>query len=201
MFLIPRPDIFLYYRSCLPLRTTFLFIAPSFSRFLVLSRAFYFQNRVFPHRAFHRQSHFLIIALSFSIVPSLHGFSCFPRSFHLQINFIPIVPSISKLSCLQSRHPSHWSFLHIALSLLIALCPPPSYLSFKGSMLTIALLGDFRHPHLMPPEDFTFESRTKSLREEDKRLFIEFAKRMLKWLPEERATARELYKDPWLSSP
>lgn len=53
----------------------------------------------------------------------------------------------------------------------------------------------------MPPGDFTFESRTMSLQGEDKRRFIEFAKRMLKWLPEERATAKELYEDPWLSSP
>lgn len=68
-------------------------------------------------------------------------------------------------------------------------------------MLTIALLGEFRHPHLMPAEDFTFESRTMSLQGEDKRGFIEFAQRVLKWLPEERATAKELYEDPWLSSP
>lgn len=53
----------------------------------------------------------------------------------------------------------------------------------------------------MPPEDFTFESQTPSLQGEDKRLFIQFAQRMLKWVPEERATAKELYEDPWLSSP
>lgn len=29
-------------------------------------------------------------------------------------------------------------------------------------------------------------------------MFIEFVKRMLKWRPEERSTARELLNDPWL---
>ncbi|KFY38563.1 hypothetical protein V494_04307 [Pseudogymnoascus sp. VKM F-4513 (FW-928)] len=61
--------------------------------------------------------------------------------------------------------------------------------------------GKFKHPRLMPSKDFTFESRTTSLDGEDKRLFIEFAQRMLRWRPEERATAKELYGDPWLSSP
>lgn len=34
---------------------------------------------------------------------------------------------------------------------------------------------------------------------EDKKMFIiKFAKRMLKWNPEERSTAKELLQDPWL---
>lgn len=35
---------------------------------------------------------------------------------------------------------------------------------------------------------------------EDKDLFIKFARRMLKWMPEERATAKELLDDPWLKT-
>ena len=33
---------------------------------------------------------------------------------------------------------------------------------------------------------------------QDKELFINFAKKMLAWQPEERATAKELLADPWL---
>ena len=33
---------------------------------------------------------------------------------------------------------------------------------------------------------------------EDKELFLNFMRRMLCWLPEDRATAKELKKDPWL---
>ncbi|OBT68912.1 hypothetical protein VE03_02118 [Pseudogymnoascus sp. 23342-1-I1] len=54
---------------------------------------------------------------------------------------------------------------------------------------------------LYSEKHFTFESQTPSLQGEDKRLFIQFAQRMLKWRPEERATANELYEDPWLTSP
>ena len=35
---------------------------------------------------------------------------------------------------------------------------------------------------------------------EDKRLFIAFVKRMLRWMPEDRATAAELLEDPWLTT-
>ena len=33
---------------------------------------------------------------------------------------------------------------------------------------------------------------------EEKQKFIRFVKRMIKWNPDERATAKELAKDPWL---
>ncbi len=47
--------------------------------------------------------------------------------------------------------------------------------------------------------EFTFSILTPFLQGEDNRLFIEFASRMLRWLPEERSTAKELYNDPWLN--
>jgi len=34
--------------------------------------------------------------------------------------------------------------------------------------------------------------------DEDKELFLNFMRRMLCWLPEDRATAKELKEDPWL---
>jgi serine/threonine protein kinase len=33
----------------------------------------------------------------------------------------------------------------------------------------------------------------------DKDLFLQFIRSMLKWLPEERKTAKELLEDPWLN--
>ena len=44
------------------------------------------------------------------------------------------------------------------------------------------------------------ESTITVLSGEDKRLFLRFVGRMLRWLPEDRATAQELLEDPWLSS-
>lgn len=53
--------------------------------------------------------------------------------------------------------------------------------------------------NLIPSPAITFSDRTPFLEGEDKRLFIEFASKMLRWLPEERLTAKELYNDPWLN--
>lgn len=53
----------------------------------------------------------------------------------------------------------------------------------------------FRFPHLIPSEEYNFSNLTPFLQCEDKRLFLEFAKRMIHWDPEHRATAGELYDD------
>ena len=45
-----------------------------------------------------------------------------------------------------------------------------------------------------------FERSLTSLTGEDKSLFLAFVGRMLKWMPEDRATAGELLGDPWLKS-
>jgi hypothetical protein len=198
---IPRVDIHLYYLSCLSLQTLLFFIAPTFSRFPVFPRAFYRQERFIPHRAFHWPSHFLIIELSCPIVPSLRMFLLLPTRLPStdSVHSPRCLPPLGFLSSRRDFLPIGPSF-HIALSFPIALFSSVVP-SFQDSTLTIALFGEFRLPHLMPSEDFTFEGKTPSLQGEDKRGFIEFARRMLKWLPEERATAKELYGDPWLNSP
>ncbi|KAJ2895357.1 hypothetical protein MKZ38_006628 [Zalerion maritima] len=63
--------------------------------------------------------------------------------------------------------------------------------------------GNFKYPELMPPEDFTLANLTPVLgyqaeSEKELGLFIDFAKMMLTWDPEERATARELREHPWV---
>jgi serine/threonine protein kinase len=51
---------------------------------------------------------------------------------------------------------------------------------------------------MIPSNDFTFEELVPFLEGQDKQLFVSLASRMLKWQPEERATAKELVSDPWL---
>lgn len=46
--------------------------------------------------------------------------------------------------------------------------------------------------------NFTFESTLSKVNGEEKRMFITFVNRMIKWNPEERSTAKELLQDPWL---
>ena len=47
--------------------------------------------------------------------------------------------------------------------------------------------------------NFNFESSIRKIdNDEDKRLFIEFVQRTIKWHPEERSAAKKLLQDPWL---
>jgi serine/threonine protein kinase len=57
--------------------------------------------------------------------------------------------------------------------------------------------GEFMDKDLIPT-DVRLEDTILSLEGEDKRLFLDLIRRMLQWLPENRATAKELLGDPWL---
>ncbi|KAL8699653.1 MAG: hypothetical protein Q9201_005882 [Fulgogasparrea decipioides] len=81
--------------------------------------------------------------------------------------------------------------------------PPPQELLDRADSAILSNLyttqGEFKYPKLVPSEAITFSNLTTVLQGEDKRLFIEFASKMLRWLPEERLSAKELYTDPWLN--
>ena len=87
------------------------------------------------------------------------------------------------------------------LGLMIALMgPPPKELLDRGDTAPTYFdeNGEFRYPKLIP-EDFSFESSINRIRGRDKELFIDFAKKMICWLPEERWTAKQLLDHPWLT--
>lgn len=44
------------------------------------------------------------------------------------------------------------------------------------------------------------EQAEKMLEGEEKKLFLDFVRKMLKWKPEERNSAKELLDDHWLNS-
>lgn len=46
----------------------------------------------------------------------------------------------------------------------------------------------------------SFEAAEENLEGEKKALFLDFIRKMLRWVPEERQTAAELLKDSWLTS-
>jgi serine/threonine protein kinase len=46
----------------------------------------------------------------------------------------------------------------------------------------------------------SLEDEMKSLDGKEKTCFLKFLRRMLRWRPEDRATARELVQDPWIQS-
>src|ERR1700722_14484146 len=57
--------------------------------------------------------------------------------------------------------------------------------------------GEFLYKDLIPG-DLDLRDSTPSLQGEEKQLFLEFVGKMLRWVPEDRKTAKELLADPWL---
>jgi serine/threonine-protein kinase SRPK3 len=66
----------------------------------------------------------------------------------------------------------------------------------KDSILTLSL-GEFLYKYLIP-SNFNLPDSVLSLEGDDKELFLDFVSHMLRWLPEERKTAKELLEHPWL---
>ncbi|GIK05193.1 hypothetical protein Aspvir_009296 [Aspergillus viridinutans] len=58
--------------------------------------------------------------------------------------------------------------------------------------------GEFLHGDLIP-HNLKIEDTVDTLEGEQKSQFLSFAKKMLRWLPADRKTAKELIEDPWLS--
>ena len=58
-------------------------------------------------------------------------------------------------------------------------------------------LGTFIRKDLIPYTRSWRSEMPECIPEEDADRFFKFMRRMLCWLPEERATARELKNDPW----
>ncbi|KAL8861012.1 MAG: hypothetical protein Q9178_002525 [Gyalolechia marmorata] len=57
--------------------------------------------------------------------------------------------------------------------------------------------GEFLYQDVIP-SNFNLSGSVLSLKGEDKQLFLDFVSHMLRWLPEERKTAKELLEHPWL---
>ncbi|KAL3482074.1 kinase-like protein [Aspergillus californicus] len=77
--------------------------------------------------------------------------------------------------------------------------PPPTGLLAKGARTDLFYKSDGQFiGTTIALSNFNFENSIRNIHNEDKRLFIEFVERMIKWNPEERSTAKELLQDPWL---
>ncbi|MCJ1291464.1 hypothetical protein MMC34_003008 [Xylographa carneopallida] len=49
------------------------------------------------------------------------------------------------------------------------------------------------------PKELSLENSEENLEGRKKKLFLQFMRKMVCWVPEERKTARELLEDPWLN--
>jgi serine/threonine-protein kinase SRPK3 len=55
----------------------------------------------------------------------------------------------------------------------------------------------FKFPELIP-KNLDLESDLLYIKGEEKRMFLNFITRMLRWRPEDQSSAEELLSDPWL---
>lgn len=113
-----------------------------------------------------------------------------------------LLADVNLLSGRASRNAQFCNLTRFA-QMIRLMGPPPAELLARADRKTLSNFfneqGVFKYPELVPGEHFTFENLTPIADSQDKELFIKFAKRMLTWVPEERATARQLLDDPWLT--
>ncbi|RKL46447.1 hypothetical protein BFJ70_g2936 [Fusarium oxysporum] len=83
--------------------------------------------------------------------------------------------------------------------IIASIGPPPVNLLSRGQRTPIFYKpdGELKDPDRIPC-DFNFENTINCMSGEEKLRFIQSIRRMVKWSPEERSTARELLEDPWL---
>lgn len=67
--------------------------------------------------------------------------------------------------------------------------------TFTTGLLTIP--GNFTPD--MKVEKTSLEAEEENLEGEEKILFLRFLRKMIQWVPEDRKSANELAKDPWLN--
>lgn len=68
------------------------------------------------------------------------------------------------------------------------------------TMFTLDGIGNWKGEAEIP--DASLEDGATRFKGEDKTLFLEFVRKMVKWKPEERSSARELFQeDAWLNRP
>lgn len=64
--------------------------------------------------------------------------------------------------------------------------------------LTDRTIGNWLREKTTPIPKTTFEQEEKRFVGEEKVLFLDFMRSLLKWVPEERWSARKLLKHPWM---
>ncbi|KZF23939.1 kinase-like protein [Xylona heveae TC161] len=108
----------------------------------------------------------------------------------------------SLLDGLDSNNSEYSQVTHFT-QMIALLGPPPQSLLDRADKDIYSKLysedGCFIYQDLVPSTEYTFANRTPFFEGAEKQQFLEFASKLLCWLPEERATAEELYNHPWLA--
>jgi hypothetical protein len=67
-----------------------------------------------------------------------------------------------------------------------------AHASFCANHMLSLSTGRFKYPNMIPTKDFTLDNLVPFLDGKDKQLYVSLASRMLRWLPQEGATAKKL---------
>ncbi|KAE9376111.1 putative CDK4/6 [Stipitochalara longipes BDJ] len=87
---------------------------------------------------------------------------------------------------------------HIA-RMIALLGPPPKKLLQRGQFSNVFFDGEGNFkPDIEIPKS-SLDNEEENLEGEEKKLFLEFLKKMIQWVPEDRRSAKELVEDPWLA--
>ncbi|KAJ5569564.1 kinase-like protein [Penicillium hispanicum] len=90
---------------------------------------------------------------------------------------------------------------HLLAEMMAILGPPPAKFlrGYNGSQEYWNEIGHWKGNARIP--DWSLEDLEGYLEGDNKVLFMQFMRKMLRWDPDERQTARELLMDPWLNTP
>ncbi|GAB1194053.1 hypothetical protein APSETT444_003292 [Aspergillus pseudonomiae] len=92
------------------------------------------------------------------------------------------------------------SEVHLLAEMMAMLGPPPLNFLRRSpqSQKYWDSMGQWKAIVEVPP--YSLEDSEEYLEGENKKMFMQFIRKMLRWDPEERHSARELLSDPWLNS-
>lgn len=89
---------------------------------------------------------------------------------------------------------------HHLAEMVAVMGPPPKEMTQNSAYATDFFDSDGKWRGAIDIPPVSLEKLEGYLEGEERQLFLQFLRKMLKWNPEERESARELLDDPWLRS-
>ena len=119
--------------------------------------------------------------------------------WNLGVMLWDLVETVGVFDCISTEGDKYHPEQHLGLMIALLGPPPKALLERCGKAKKyFDAEGQFRYPKYIE-EDCTFEHSIHRMDGEEKELFIDFAKKMLTWDPEERWTAKQLLEHPYLA--
>lgn len=119
--------------------------------------------------------------------------------WNLGVMLWDIIAEDGLFDCISTEPGKYHSDQHLG-AMINLLGPPPAKLLERGSTSATYFDGqEFRKPKLINSKCSWDAQLKKNLKGEERELFVDFAKKMVRWLPEDRWTAKQLLEHPFLT--